>query len=299
MAHVELRSPAKINLFLNVFGKRSDGYHDIITIFEKIDLCDTIHLEGLLSDEIKITSDNREIPLDETNLAYKAALILKNTCNVSGGVSICIDKKIPIAAGLGGGSSNAAVVLKGLNKLWNLGFGDNALAGMGSKLGADVPFFIFNYPFAIGAGKGDEISPIKSTLEMWHLIISPPAKMFTKDVYDAYEETNLNLTEYRPDVRMMVRAIGESDLEGVKNGLHNTLEPIVNKKVAYISKVKDFVKKMGFDAVNVTGSGPTIFVLTNDRKEAESLDKVFRQSLEEEGKKDWSIFVVKTLKSDI
>ena len=291
MAYIELHSPAKINLFLDVFGKRSDGYHDIITIFEKIDLCDTIRLEGLPANEIKVTSDNKELPLDETNLAYKAALILKDIYNISSGVGIHIDKKIPIAAGLGGGSSNAATALKGLNKLWNLGLGNNTLAGIGNKLGADVPFFIFNYSFAVGVGKGDEISPIKSSLEIWHLIISPPAKVLTKDVY---KETSLNLTEYRPDVKMMVHAIRKGDLGSIKNGLHNALEPIANKKVAYISKVKDFVKKMGFNAVNVTGSGPTIFVLTNDRKEAKGLEKKVREYFEEEANNGWGIFVAKT-----
>ena len=296
MTNIELHSPAKINLFLDVFKKRSDGYHDIITVFEKIDLCDTIRMENLPRNEIRITSDNKELPLNENNLAYKAALILKNTYAVSGGVSIHIEKNIPIAAGLGGGSSNAAAALKGLNKLWNLGLGRNTLYEIGKKLGADVPFFIFNYPFALGVGKGDEISPIPSALSMWHLIISPHVSVLTKDIY---KEISLNLTESRPDVKMMVHAIRENDLEAIKNRLHNTLEPVVNKKVTDISKVKNFVKKMGFDAVKVTGSGPTIFVLTNERKEAEGLEKSVRKHLEEEGNNDWSVFVAKTASEQV
>ncbi|MDD5681332.1 MAG: 4-(cytidine 5'-diphospho)-2-C-methyl-D-erythritol kinase, partial [Candidatus Omnitrophica bacterium] len=108
MIDIELHSPAKVNLFLDVFGKRRDGYHDIITVFEKIDLCDIIRLKSLAKNEINIPSDNEKLPLNENNLAYKAALLLKNTYNISKGVSIHIEKKIPIAAGLGGGSSNAA-----------------------------------------------------------------------------------------------------------------------------------------------------------------------------------------------
>jgi len=291
MRDIDLHSPAKINLFLDVFGKRSDGYHDIITVFEKIDLCDTIRLKSLPSGEIKLTSDNKKLPLGESNLAYKAALLLKNTYGTSEGVSIHIEKKIPIAAGLGGGSSNAATTLKGLNKLWKLGLGQNTLYDLGRKLGADVPFFIFNFPFALGVGKGDEVSPIKSALNMWHLIISPPVSVLTKDIY---KETSLNLTESRPDVKIIVHAIRKNDLRGIKNGLHNTLEPIVNKKVTDIPKVKDFVKKMGFDAVKVTGSGPTIFVLTGDRKEAETLGKELRKSLTDKSKSGWSVFVAKT-----
>ncbi|MDD5681302.1 MAG: hypothetical protein PHI59_08710, partial [Candidatus Omnitrophica bacterium] len=191
----------------------------------------------------------------------------------------------------GGGSSNAAITLKGLNKLWNLGLGQNTLHTLAENLGADVPFFIFNYPFALGVGKGDEISPINSNLRMWHLIISPPRGVLTKDIY---KEISLNLTESRPDVKIIVHAIKNNDLEGIKNGLHNALEPIVNKKVTDISKVKNFVTKMGFDAVKVTGSGPTIFVLTNDRKEAESLEKKVREYSAEEGNNNWGVFVAKT-----
>lgn len=295
MAHIELHSPAKLNLFLDVFGKRSDGYHDIITIFEKIDLCDTIRLERLPRNEIKITSNDKELPLDESNLAYKAALILKDTYNVPSGVSIHLEKRIPVAAGLGGGSSNAATVLKGLNKLWNIGLGNDTLSGMGKKLGADVPFFIFNYPFAVGIGRGDEISRIESTLEIWHVIISPPVKVLTKDVY---KETNLNLTVHRPDVKIMVHAIRKNDLAGIKNGLHNILEPIVDKKVADISKARNFVGKMGSNAVHVTGSGPTIFVLADDRKEAEGLEKEIKRSFVAERESGWKVFISKTFTSD-
>ncbi len=296
MAYIELHSPAKINLFLDVFGKRSDNYHDIITIFEKIDLCDMIRISGLPADEIKITSNSKKIPLNENNLVHKAAMLLKNTCGVSEGVNIHIEKRIPVAAGLGGGSSNAATTLKGLNKFWNLGLGRNTLYDMGKQLGSDVPFFIFNFPFALGTGRGDEISSIKSDLSIWHTIICPDISVLTKDIYN---ETNLSLTEYRPDVKIMVHAVKKGDLKGIKNELHNTLEPVVNKKVADISKVKDFIKKLGFNAVKVTGSGPTIFVLTNDRKEAEGLKKKLRSYLAKESNNRWDIFIAKTLSPDI
>ncbi|MBU4376505.1 MAG: 4-(cytidine 5'-diphospho)-2-C-methyl-D-erythritol kinase [Candidatus Omnitrophica bacterium] len=293
MKNIELYSPAKINLFLDIFGKRSDGYHDIMTVFEKIDLCDTILLSALPDDKIILVSDSKDMPQDETNLAYKAAIILKEAYGVSAGVKINIKKKIPVAAGLGGGSSNAATVLKGLNELWKLTLGEDELWGIAKRIGADVPFFIFNYSFALGLGRGDEISPIKSSLEMWHLIITPPKEVLTKDVYN---DISLNLTGQRPDVKMIIHAIRKSDLKGIKNGLHNTLEPVVAKKVTDISLVKDFFKKMGFDAAKVTGSGPTIFVLTDNRKEAEILEKEFSKSLEKDAKDGWGIFVAKTLR---
>ena len=293
MRNIELHSPAKINLFLDVFGKRSDGYHDIMTVFEKIDLSDTIRLQNLPTGEIILTSDKKEIPQDETNLAYKAAHILKKRYNVSSGVAIHIEKRIPVAAGLGGGSSNAATTLLGLNKLWDLQLDERRLWDVAREIGSDVPFFVFNYSFALGVGRGDEISPIKSGLEMWHLIITPPLSILTKDVY---RDSNLNLTGPRPDVKMIIHAIRKDDLEGIKNSLHNSLEPVVAKKVTDISRVKDFFKKMGFDAVKVTGSGPTIFVLADDRKEAERLEKEFRKFLAGKAEENWSIFVAKTLR---
>ena len=290
MRTIELLSPAKINLYLDLLEKRSDGYHNIVTVFEKIDLCDKIRLTTSKSN-ITVSSNLKELPQDENNLAYHAASLLKETYNVSEGVDIYIEKKIPVAAGLGGGSSNAAITLKGLNKLWELDLTDKELSEIAKKIGADVPFFIFNHSFALGKERGDDIKPLKSGLELDHVIISPPVNVSTKEIY---EKSNLGLTGNRPDVKMMVRAIEESDLEGVKKYLHNALEGVVTKKVTDISKVKSFVRKRGFDAIKVTGSGPTIFVLTNEGKEAVKLKEEILKSFCK-FQTNWRIFVAKTL----
>lgn len=294
MRSIEQQSPAKINLFLDVLGKRDDGYHDIVTVFEKIDLCDKIRLSESGKD-IKITSNVKGLVSGEDNLAYRACSLLKESYGISNGVKIHIEKNIPIAAGLGGGSSNAAATLKGLNKLWRLGIKDEELYNIGKRLGADVPFFIFNYSFAIGKGRGDEINPIKTDLEMWHVIITPPVAVSTREIY---ANSNLNLTETRPDVRILLRAIENKRFEEIKKYLHNTLEHIVAKKVTDISTAKEFVKNEGFDAVCVTGSGPTIFVLTNGRKEAEDLKDKFSKSFNPD-QHGWKVFVAKTFKSSI
>ncbi len=301
MQTIELSSPAKINLFLDVLGRRDDGYHDIITVFEKIDLCDRIRLTPSETEhagsgkDIAISSNLKELPTDKNNLAYRACSLLRKTYGISKGVKIHIEKRIPIAAGLGGGSSNAATTLKGLNKLWGLNLTDKELVDICKKIGADVPFFIFNYSFAIGSGRGDDIKAIKSDLEMWHVIISPPVHVSTKETYG---NSSLNLTEERGNVKMIVRAIEQKDLGGVKKHLYNALEPVVTKKVTDISRVKDFVKKRGFDAGKVTGSGPTIFVLTGERKEAEKLRDDFLSSfVPDKFRNDWKIFVARTLKA--
>ena len=292
MRIIELSSPAKINLFLGLLGKRNDGYHDIVTIFEKIDLCDRIRFSEI-EGGIEISSNLKNLPSGENNLIFKAFTFLKKRYNISKGAKIHINKIIPIAAGLGGGSSNAAIALKGLNRLWGLKLKDEELVNIGKEIGADVPFFIFNHSFAIGTGRGDEITAIKSDLEMWHVIISPPVSVLTKDIY---KNSSLNLTDNRPDVKIIVRAIEQKDLGSIKKHLYNSLEPIVTEKVTDISRVKDFIKKMGFDAVKVTGSGPTIFVLTRTRKEAEGLRDDFLSSfVRESDRSKWKIFVVRTL----
>lgn len=306
MQTLELLSPAKINLFLDVIGKRKDIYHDIVTVFEKIDFCDRIEFTPLdrkpylteplgFNNGIEITSDRSELPTDKNNLVYRACSLLKKKYGISKAVKIHIEKRIPIAAGLGGGSSNAATTLKGLNRLWNLNIKDSELSNLGKEIGTDVPFFIFNHSFALGSARGDEINPIKSDLQMWHVVITPPVRVLTKEIYERYDDTNLNLTDIGPDVRIIVRAIEKKDFGEIKKHLYNALEPIVSKKVTDISRAKDFIKKKGFDAVCVTGSGPAIFVLTSNRKEAEDLkEKLVKSFVSSRLRNDWKIFVAKT-----
>lgn len=300
-AAIELTAPAKINLFLDVLSKRSDGYHDIITVFEKIDLCDRIRITPL--DEkshrrdariqaIEISSSTSEIPAGENNIAYRACSLIRKRFGISKGVKIHIEKQIPIAAGLGGGSSDAAAVLKGLNRLWNLNLSREELVDLGKEIGADVPFFIFNSPFAIGRRRGDEIIPIETELEMWHVLLSPPVKVITKE---AYEDINLSLTRPMADVRILVRSVETGDFEGIKKQLYNALERVVIKKVTEISSAETFIKKMGFDTVRMTGSGPTIFILTLKRKEAEKIKERLKETfLSGKSMKDWKIFVART-----
>ncbi len=305
MRTIELASPAKINLYLDILGKRSDNYHDIVTVFERIDLCDTLRLtdKGVSDDSISITSNQHDLPSDENNLVFTACKLLKESFGVSKGVAIHIDKRIPIGAGLGGGSSNAATVLKGLVRLWGLDVTDDRLLDFGRRIGADVPFFIFNHAFAVGRQRGDEIVPIRSDLEMWHLLLTPPVFVSTREIYG---ETNLNLTDKKADVTMIVRAIEHNDTEGVKKNIYNALKDIAAKKVADISKAKDFLERMGFDTISVTGSGPTIFLITKNRKEAESIKSKFNTTYFTQNSNNpnnlagnWNIFVAKTLQNSI
>ena len=158
-------APAKINLYLKVLSKRDDGYHEIETVFERLALFDKITLRSLKNNEIKVSCDNLGVPTGKNGLAYRAAGLLKSKFGITKGIGVKIVKRIPIAAGLGGGSSDTACILTGLNRLWKLGLGTDELSGLGKRLGADVPFFIGNFSFAAGKGRGDEITPIRWPLK--------------------------------------------------------------------------------------------------------------------------------------
>ena len=166
-----LTAPAKVNLHLSVLEKRLDSFHNIETVFEKINLQDKIEICSLPNGKIKILSDNSKIPLDKDSLIYRTADLFKNKFNISKGVEVKIFKKIPIAAGLGGGSSDAASILLGLTKLWKISLDSRELLGIASKLGADVPFFLGKTSFAKAEERGDKITPLDWRIKLWHLLI--------------------------------------------------------------------------------------------------------------------------------
>ncbi len=185
MTSITVTAPAKVNLFLKVLSKRKDSYHNILTLLERISLADKIKISKILKGII-VKSDKLITRNPKDNLVYRAAEMILKHGRIKSGVKIEIKKRIPIAAGLGGGSSDAAAVLIGLNKLFRLRLNNNTLSGFGKKLGADVPFFILNTPFAIGRSKGDVLKTVHSKSRFWHLLIYPGFKMATKDVYKAF-----------------------------------------------------------------------------------------------------------------
>jgi 4-diphosphocytidyl-2C-methyl-D-erythritol kinase len=186
MTSITLDAPAKVNLFLKVLGKRKDSYHNILTVFEKISLADTIRISKIPSG-IEVSSDRFITRSPEDNIAYRAARMLIRKKRLKCGVRIQIIKRIPVAAGLGGGSSDAAAVLLGINRLFRLNLTKRALLGLGAALGADVPFFLLEKPFAIGRSKGERLEAIDSRKRYWHLIANPGFKVSTKDIYNAFD----------------------------------------------------------------------------------------------------------------
>jgi 4-diphosphocytidyl-2-C-methyl-D-erythritol kinase len=291
MTSIELSAPAKVNLYLKVLNKRRDSYHNILTIFERISLSDEIKIskipKGIVVRSNKFITRN---PKD--NLAYKAARLILGKKKVKNGVSIYIKKEIPLAAGLGGGSSDAAAVLVGINRLFGLGLKKETLMRLARQLGADVPFFILDKSFAIGRKKGDALKAIRSKAVFWHLIIYPGFGVSTKEIYKAFDFT---LTQKVADAKIIFPLRYPMDFGTAESMLHNDLEDIVElKKGIIIGKIKERLACILGKYLIVSGSGPSLFCLYRTRKEAVEGEKVLSSSIPAREKKGWRTFVART-----
>ncbi|MCL6585055.1 MAG: 4-(cytidine 5'-diphospho)-2-C-methyl-D-erythritol kinase [Anoxybacillus sp.] len=251
-----VKAPAKINLSLDVLHKRPDGYHEVKMVMTTIDLADRVELAPLASDTIQIISHNRFVPDDHRNLAYQAAKLLKETFGVRKGVAISITKTIPVAAGLAGGSSDAAATLRGLNKLWQLGLTIDELAELGAKIGSDVSFCVYGGT-ALATGRGEKIEHLPAPPPCWVILAKPTIGVSTAEVY-----RNLNLQRVtHPDVNGMVQAIKERNYERICSLVGNALEDVTLKMHPEVAHIKEQMKRFGADAVLMSGSGPTVFGL--------------------------------------
>jgi len=264
-----LKSPAKVNLYLNVLRKRPDGYHDIKTVFEKIALFDIVTIRGIKKG-IRITSSDPGLPTNKRNLAYKAVELLFEAAGFKGGAWVDIDKKIPVSAGLGGGSSNAAAALLGANRFFKLGFTNKELVCLGKKIGADVPFFLQKSSFAVGTERGDRLLPISSYTNIWHIIVSFNFGVSTKLVYEAL---NLKLTPIPADVRIHIPTGLKNGIDNLAVSIYNRLEGVVFSRFGIVKAVKKLLLEEGAYGAVLSGSGPTIFGIAKTREEAVAVQK--------------------------
>jgi 4-diphosphocytidyl-2-C-methyl-D-erythritol kinase len=251
-----IKAPAKINLSLDVLYKRDDGFHELEMIMTTIDLADRIELELLDENRIVVQSQTRFVPDDERNLAYKAASLVKDRFSINKGVAIKIDKNIPVAAGLGGGSSDAAAVLRGLNKLWNLQLSIDELAQLGAEIGSDVSFCVYGGT-ALAKGKGEVITPLPAPPKCWVVLAKPSIGVSTGEIYKKLELENLE----HPDTQAMLEAINTSNYEKMCRNLSNVLESVTLNLHPEVKQIKRDMKRFGADAVLMSGSGPTVFAL--------------------------------------
>lgn len=256
------KAPAKINLTLDILNKRDDGYHEVEMVMTQVDLYDRLELEELDGDTIIISSPVGYIPLDEKNHAFQAAKLIKERYGVKQGVYIHIDKNIPVSAGLGGGSSDAAATLRGLNRLWQLNLDAEELQKLGAEIGSDVPFCVAGGT-ALATGRGERLQPIPSPPSCWVILAKPSVSVSTAEVYRQFDAAS---NTEKPKSRQMVQALEAQDYEGICQALGNMLEQTTLRIYPEVSRIKACMEKLGADGVQMTGSGPTVFGLV--RKES-------------------------------
>lgn len=251
------KAPAKINLMLDVLHKRPDGYHEVEMVMTMVDLADRLEMSELPRDTIIISSQAGYIPLDEKNLAFQAARLVKERYDVKRGVHIHLDKKIPVAAGLAGGSSDAAAALRGLNRLWELNIPDEELRRLGAELGSDVPFCVTGGT-ALATGRGELLTPLPNPPQCWVVLAKPPINVSTADVYGRLRS---NQIEHHPSSADMIAALNAGSFSSVCQSMGNVLEDVTLKLYPEVQQLKEGMIRLGADGVLMSGSGPTVFGL--------------------------------------
>ena len=251
---MHVNSYAKANLYLKIGKKLKSGYHDIESIMQLVKLHDSVSFEKLKEDRIMIESNNKELE-SKNNLAYKAAELLKKKFNVKEGIKIRVDKAIPISAGLGGGSSNAASALVFLNKMWGLKLNQKKLAELGIKIGSDVPFFIFGATSLV-EGIGDRIKPLKKSVSINIVLVNPGIKVATTKAYGWFDKGKKS--KVKGNIKDMINAISKKNIKKIAENMHNDFDELIEKKHRIITEIKTNFRK--FDALNsmIVGSGPTV-----------------------------------------
>ena len=265
MNSIELKSRAKINLSIDVLGKREDGYHLVEMIMQTIDLYDIIKIKSLETEEIIINSNTLDIPLNENNIVYKAIELIRENFSIKRGVEVFIEKNIPIAAGMAGGSSNAAAVLVGLNELWNLNLSNEELKELGFKLGADVPFCIEGKT-ALAQGVGEELTYIKGLSDdISILVCKPELFVSTKEVYEGLDLINI---KNRPDNKYLIKCLENNDIESLSKNMANVLETVTSKKHTEINDIEKIMNENNALGSMMSGSGPTVFGIYKNEEDA-------------------------------
>lgn len=264
------RAYAKINLGLDVIRRREDGYHEVKMVMQTIDLYDTLVFRISKEKGIFVTTNKNELPGDENNLVYKAAKLLMDTYSISDGIVIELEKNIPMAAGMAGGSTDAAAVFHGMNELFSLDLSIDEMCGLGVKIGADVPYCIKGGT-ALSEGIGEILTTLQNMPECFLLIAKPDLDVSTKFVY---ENLNANSLSYHPDIDGMVRAIRNNNLQEIAARMENVLETVTVKAYPVIDDIKMFMKENGAMNALMSGSGPTVFGVFETK---EAVNQAYRE----------------------
>jgi len=311
MRSYSLIAPAKINLYLEIIGSRSDGYHELAMILQSIDLSDQIDIHSASTENIRVYCNHPQVPTDQTNLVYKAAILMAQEFPKAfsnfGGVDITIKKYIPVAAGLAGGSSNAAAVLVGIDLLWNLGLTQSELEELGASLGSDVPFCIGGGT-AIATGRGEQLSPLQS-LDNLHIVLAKyrSLEISTPWAYKTYrQQFGINYIQSSEGLAArasafhseeMVKAIVNKNTEKIVQELHNDLEKVVLPAYPQVWQLRElFASQPEVLGTMMSGSGPSVFAIVESRNQGEIVKQRIRKAIPDE---DLELFVTHTIKHGI
>lgn len=301
MRSYSLLAPAKINLYLEILGDRADGYHELAMVLQSIDLCDRIELYANGTDTIRIHCDHAQVPLDKSNLAYRAAELMTTqfpkVFAKFGGVDIEIDKRIPVAAGLAGGSTDAAAVIVGIDLMWQLGLTQSELQELAAQLGSDIPFCIAGGT-AIATGRGEKLSPLPD-LDQVYVVLAKyrDLAVSTAWAYQTYRQqfnssylvdtTSLEARATQVHSGPLVNAIAHKDNTKIAQLLHNDLEKVVLPKYPQVQQLREAFAAAGVLGTMMSGSGPTVFALTETRTQAEAVQKQVEAAMNQPNLEFW------------
>lgn len=266
MRQIGLKAYAKVNLGLDVLRKREDGYHEVRMIMQSVKLYDKLTMKKISRDEIILHTNLGYLPNNDKNLVYKAIQLMKQEYGIKQGIRAELEKKIPVSAGMAGGSTDAAAALVGMNQLFHLKLSQERLMELGARLGADVPYCVMRGT-ALSEGIGEILTPLKPIPSCWILIVKPAINVSTRFVYENLE---LDKLSWHPDIDGMMEAIDRGELKGITDRLSNVLETVTEKKYPIITKIKQAMMEGGAMNSIMSGSGPTVFGIFDDKKKAQS-----------------------------
>ena len=262
MDSIRLKARAKINLGLDVLGKREDGYHEVRMVMQTIGIYDRLILTKIPEEEIRITSNLAFLPVNENNLIYKAIKLLKDEYHFPGGVSVDLNKFIPVAAGMAGGSTDAALTMFGVNRLFGLNLSMGKMMELGVRLGADVPYCVMRGT-ALAEGIGEKLTRITPVPHMWILIAKPQINVSTRLVY---EQLDMGGIQKHPDIDGIIRAIEAQDVVRIAQSMGNVLENVTVPLYPVIETIKQDMLSHGAINAMMSGSGPTVFGIFPDEQ---------------------------------
>lgn len=274
MDEITLKALAKINLGLDVIRRREDGYHEVRMIMQTIHLYDLLEVRKIKDPQIKIQTNLSFLPVNENNLVYRAARLLQEEFSLGGGVSVNLTKRIPVAAGMAGGSTDAAAMLYAMNQLYDLGLSRKELMERGVQIGADVPYCIMRGT-ALAEGIGEKLTQLPPMVKCPVLIAKPSVSVSTKFVY---QNLKLDQSTTHPDIDALLSDIRGKDLDGICAHMGNILESVTIPNYPVIAKIKEKMLRSGAKASMMSGSGPTVFGLFEDGETAKAAMRDMKNS---------------------